>query len=259
MLIFEKSEHELIANFALLSERKHLIEKIESAYSDLHSVLAKIADNYEDYKKLLISSGESTKVELFIDSLVDELKDNPKCIRELLGIIDDTLIELSTKKNNIKKEIMDSVSIDVKSEDFAVKVDSFLDDYRLVLQELSQKKFFEEAPKKLAKIKRIYEKIFSMLDENLRVIFFEQNNLNLYNRYVAIDVIIDELRILRELVYKINEKLEASVSSVILEKERQIEEATREVHIANENTVQERIAEENTVQERIAEENTVQE
>ncbi|MCS7244126.1 MAG: hypothetical protein RMJ36_05285 [Candidatus Calescibacterium sp.] len=263
MLIFERSEHEVIANFALLSERKNLIEKIESTHSDLRYVLSKLADNYEDYKKLLTGSVENTKIELFIDSLVDELKDNPKSIRELLRIIDDALLDLSTRKDNIKKEVMDSVSIDVKSDDFAVKVDSFLDDYRMVLQELSQKKFFEEAPKKLAKIKRIYEKIFSMLDESLKVIFFEHNNLNLYNRYVLIDVIIDELRILRELVYKINEKLEAPIYSAVMEQEKRIEKVADESSlqdvIVEENSVQTSVIEEDIKQKVVVEESTVEE
>ncbi|MEN3045331.1 MAG: hypothetical protein ABDH37_09015, partial [Candidatus Hydrothermales bacterium] len=114
------------------------------------------------------------------------------------------------------------------SSDLAIKVDNYLDDYRLVLNELNQKKFFDDdiSPRRFVKIKRIYEKIFSMIDEPVRIIFFGPNSLSLYNKYSVIDLLVDEMRILRELVYKITEKVELILTTA--EKEKEIEEKTEE-------------------------------
>ncbi|MCS7165619.1 MAG: hypothetical protein RMJ51_05040 [Candidatus Calescibacterium sp.] len=229
MMLSEDSIQNVITNLLLSKNKVDFLEKVKDKFTDSEKyfVISKLAEVYNDYKSLTANSDES-KINLLIEGLAEEIKNNHNLLLDLLKSTDDTLFELSAQKNGIKKEILDLLSIEAQSTDFAIKVDSFLDDYKLVLNELSQKKFLDDdvSPKRFAKIKRIYEKIFSMIDETVRIIFFESNGLGLYNKYSLIDSIIEEMRILRELIYKVIEKVE--LITTITEKEKELEEKYEE-------------------------------
>ncbi|MEN3014502.1 MAG: hypothetical protein ABDH21_00340 [bacterium] len=199
---------ELIANFVLAKDKKQYIQNVQTSsgedYKEYLQILDIVSSYIAEYKQAL-TDYNTNKINAITESIFEQIKDLPN--DRLINVIDEILVQLLSTKEDIKKRIMSQVTSDSDSPDLYIKVENYIDNYKAVLQEIDSKKYLEEAPKKLSKIKRIYEKIFSMIDQPVKIIFFNSENISLYNRYSLIDIITDDLRILKELLSKVHERM----------------------------------------------------
>jgi len=218
-----------IINFCISENQDIDPTQYESQDKELIDTLKLILENLPSYKILI--EDQNSKINIFIESLADELKDKTEYVKKILNITDEILFYIISEKDKYKKDLIDlitkNLNIDNSNEntpnEIFIKIDKYIDNYKAIIEEINEKNYLEDAPRRLTTIKRVYEKRLSFIDPILRNILFKEYILSPYSKLIINDIIYENLNIIRELCFKINEKIE-ELTSLSQEKEKVIEE-----------------------------------
>ncbi len=156
--------------------------------------LTKFLNILEFYKKYLV------KEDSFFDNLDSHDTDllrtlNLNEITNIIENINQNLEQLVKIKNELKTKLLSNINELIPFEDEKKKneIELVIDNPTDIINSFKEKKYYSEEPKKISKVKRIYEKIFASLDPHFKQIIFNDNNLIILNNYILINFIYDEL------------------------------------------------------------------
>jgi hypothetical protein len=170
--------------------------------------LTKFKNLLELYKKYNLNKesffNNLNEQELNLLKLID-LQD----INYILENINKDIEQLVKTKNELKERLLSNVNELIPFEDDKKKnqIEIVLDNPKDIINHFKEKKYYIEDPKKINKVKRIYEKIFASLDPHFKQLVFNNNNLDIFNNYILINFIYDELLNFNVFIEKVKDLL----------------------------------------------------
>jgi len=170
--------------------------------------LSKFKNLLELYKKCNLNK------ELFFNNLNEQEFNLLKLvdlqdINYILENINKDIEQLVKTKNELKERLLSNVNELIPFEDDKKKnqIEIVLDNPKDIINHFKEKKYYIEDPKKINKVKRIYEKIFASLDPHFKQLVFNNNNLDVFNNYILINFIYDELLNFNVFIEKVKDLL----------------------------------------------------
>jgi hypothetical protein len=151
-------------------------------------------------------------------------------INYILENINKDIEQLVKTKNELKEKLLENINEVVPFEDDKKKnqIELALDNPKGIINHFKEKKYYIEDPKKINKVKRIYEKIFASLDPHFKQLVFNNNNLDIFNNYILINFIYDELLNFNVFIEKVKDLLTKIYTEVKQEiSENQIAEVSQ--------------------------------
>ncbi|MGC8815138.1 MAG: hypothetical protein ACP5O4_02930, partial [bacterium] len=190
----------ILFNYLIDNEFINFIKDISSSLFNENQLvifnnnLDKFITILDFYKKYILNK----------DSFFDNLDDQQtaliknfeiKEINDIFEFINKDLEQLVKIKNELKEKLLSSINEVIPFEDEKKKnlIELVLDNPVDIINSFKEKKYYTEEPKKITKLKRVYEKLFASLDPHFKQIVFVDNNLSVFNNYVFINFIYDEL------------------------------------------------------------------
>ncbi|MGC8734216.1 MAG: hypothetical protein ACP5RD_04140, partial [bacterium] len=204
----------ILFNYLIDNEFINFIKDISSSLFNENQLvifnnnLDKFITILDFYKKYILNK----------DSFFDNLDDQQtaliknfeiKEINDIFEFINKDLEQLVKIKNELKEKLLSSINEVIPFEDEKKKnlIELVLDNPVDIINSFKEKKYYTEEPKKITKLKRVYEKLFASLDPHFKQIVFVDNNLSVFNNYVFINFIYDELLNFNVFIQKLKDLL----------------------------------------------------
>ncbi len=226
----------ILFNYFIDSEFVNFIKEISYSIFNqtqlelFNNNLTKFLNILEFYKKY------AAKKDSFFDNL--ESQDiallqtlNLNEINIIIENVNQNLEQLVKIKTELKAKLISNINEIIPFEDEKKRneIELVIDNPMDIINSFKEKKYYSEEPKKINKVKRIYEKIFASLDPYFKQIIFNDNNLGILNNYIVINFIYDELLNFNVFLQKLRDeftklhievKQEASELSQVIETEK---------------------------------------